>query len=107
MSSFSGLFEIKNFSPFLVVLASILLISKVPTFSFKKIVVQRQTTLFLLLGFGLFFVSIIQFTYEALAICCLIYLLLIPVSVYNYRSKLKNTQNEIGDFVAGILKNAH
>ena len=95
MSSFSGVFEIKNFSPFLVVLASILLISKVPTFSFKKIVVQRQTTLFLLLGFGLFFVSIIQFTYEALAICCLIYLLLIPVSVYNYRSKLKNTQNEI------------
>jgi len=95
MSSFRGLFEIKNLSPFLVVLASILLISKVPTFSFKKIVVQRQTTLFLLLGFGLFFVSIIQFTYEALAICCLIYLILIPVSVYNYRSKLKNTQNEI------------
>ena len=95
LSSFSSLFQIKNLSPFLVVFTSILLISKVPTFSFKKIVVQRQTTLFLLLGFGLFFVSIIQFTYEALAICCLIYLILIPVSVYNYRSKLKNTQNEI------------
>jgi len=95
LSSFSSLFQIKNLSPFLVVFTSILLISKVPTFSFKKIVVQRQTTLFLLLGFGLFFVSIIQFTYEALAICCLIYLILIPIGVYNYRSKLKNTQNQI------------
>jgi len=95
MSSFSSLFEIKNLSPFLVVLVSILLISKIPTFSFKKIVVQRQTTLFLLLGFGLLFVSIIQFTYETLAVCCLIYLILIPASIYNYRSKLKNTQNEI------------
>tara|TARA_B100000029_G_scaffold516405_1_gene629570 strand:+ start:645 stop:1436 length:792 start_codon:yes stop_codon:yes gene_type:complete len=95
LSSFSSFFEIKNLSPFLVVIASILLISKVPTFSFKKIVVQRKTTLFLLLGFGLFFVSIIQFTYETLAICCFVYLLLIPLSVYNYKSKLKNAQNEI------------
>ena len=63
--------------------------------SFKKIVVQRQMTLFLLLGLGLFFVSIIQFTYETLSICCLIYLILIPIGVYNYRSKLKNTQNQI------------
>ena len=95
LSSFSTLFQINNVSPFLVVLASILLISKIPTFSFKKIVIQRHLTLFLLLGVGLFFVSIIQFTYETLTICCLIYLLLIPISILNYRSKLKNSQNEV------------
>ncbi len=95
LSSFSTLFQIKNVSPFLVVLASILLISKIPTFSFKKIVVQRQMTLFLLLGVGLFFVSIIQFTYETMSICCVLYLVLIPVSIFNYRHKLKNIQNEI------------
>ncbi len=94
LSSFSSLFQIKNMSPFLVVLSSVLLISKIPTFSFKKIVVQRKMTLFLLLGFGLFFVSIIQFTYETMAICCVIYLFLIPVSIYNYRSKLKSAQND-------------
>ena len=94
LSSFSSLFQIKNMSPFLVVLSSVLLISKIPTFSFKKIVVQRKMTLFLLLGFGLFFVSVIQFTYETMAICCVIYLLLIPVSIYNYRSKLKSAQND-------------
>ena len=95
LSSFSTLFQINNVSPFLVVLASILLISKIPTFSFKKIVIQRHLTLFLLLVVGLFFVSIIQFTYETLTICCLIYLLLIPISILNYRSKLKNSQNQV------------
>tara|TARA_Y100001970_G_scaffold262827_1_gene347550 strand:+ start:1503 stop:2294 length:792 start_codon:yes stop_codon:yes gene_type:complete len=95
LSSFSTLFQIKNLSPFLVVFASILLISKIPTFSFKKIAVQRHMTLFLLLGVGLFFVSIIQFTYETLTICCLIYLTLIPISIMNYKSKQKNAQKEI------------
>ena len=94
LSLFSNFYKISNLSPYLVVLSSVLLISKVPTFSFKKIVVQRQTTLFLLLGFALFFVSITQFTYETLTLCCLIYLSLIPVSILNYRSKLKNSQNE-------------
>ncbi len=94
LSSFSNLFQIKGLSPFLVVLASFLLISKIPTFSFKKIAVQRQMTLFLLLGLGLFFVSIIQFTFETMAVCCLIYLFLIPISILNYKSKLKNVQKE-------------
>ena len=94
LSLFSNYYKISNLSPFIVLLSSVLLISKVPTFSFKKIVVQRQTTLFLLLGFALFFVSITQFTYETLAVCCVIYITLIPVSIYNYRSKLKNSQNE-------------
>ena len=44
LSIFSNFLKITNLSPYLVVIASILLISKVPTFSFKKIVVQRQTT---------------------------------------------------------------
>ncbi len=97
LSTFSNFFEIKNISPFLVVLSSVLLISKVPTFSFKKIVVQRKMTLFLLLGFGLFFVSIIQFTFETMAICCFIYLSMIPISIFNYRKKLKSSQNDIVD----------
>ena len=95
LSSFNNFFQIQNISPFLVVLASILLISKIPTFSFKRIAVQRQMTLFLLLGLGLFFVSIIQFTYETLAVCCFIYLSLIPLSILNYNKKLKNAKKEI------------
>ena len=58
LSALSNYFQIKNISPFLVVFVSVLLISKIPTFSFKKIVVQRNMTLFLLLGLGLFLLKI-------------------------------------------------
>jgi len=95
LSVFNNFFELKNLTPYLVVLASLLLISKIPTFSFKKIVVQRNMTLFLLLGLGLFVVSIIQFTFETMALCCFLYIILIPVSILNYRRKLKNTQKDI------------
>ena len=40
LSIFSNFLKISNLSPYLVVIASILLISKVPTFSFKKIAPQ-------------------------------------------------------------------
>ena len=74
LSNFSYLVDLKIITPYFMILVSILLISKIPTFSFKKIAVHRRTTVFLLLGMGLFFVSIIQFTFETLTICCLIYL---------------------------------
>ena len=95
LSIFSNFFSIKNISPFLVVLTSILLISKIPTFSFKKISIKRNMTIFLLLGVGLFFVSIIQYTFETLAICSLIYLILIPFGIYSYRSRLKDANKII------------
>ena len=82
--------NLKFVTPYLMVFTSILLISKIPTFSFKKITVRRTMTIFLLLGVGLFFVSIIQYTFETLTICCLIYLVLIPIGVYKYKLKLKN-----------------
>ena len=77
-----------------MVLVSILLISKIPTLSFKKISIKRNMTIFLLLGVGLFFVSIIQYTFETLSVCSIIYLLLIPVGIYNYKLKLK-TANQV------------
>tara|TARA_B100000029_G_C16838074_1_gene690637 strand:+ start:182 stop:370 length:189 start_codon:yes stop_codon:yes gene_type:complete len=61
-------------------------------------------TVFLLLGVGLFFVSIIQFTFETLAICSMIYLVLIPVGIYNYKLKTKATKEvEIEDEHQDIL----
>ena len=86
--------NIKGFSPFLTILIAFLLVSKIPTFSFKKIAIKRNMTIFLLLGVGLFFVSIIQFTFETIAVCSLIYLTLIPAGIYNYRLKSK-TANQI------------
>jgi len=49
-------------------------------------------------------VSIIQFTFETLTICSLIYLFLIPVGIYNYRLKLKTAnQNDLEEDHQDIL----
>ena len=91
LSNFSTMIDLKVITPYLMVFVAILLISKIPTYSFKKISINRSMTIFLLLGVGLFFVSIIQFTFETLTICLLTYLLLIPISIFNYKKNLKNT----------------
>ena len=90
LSNFSNLVNIKIITPYLVVAVSLLLISKLPTYSFKKISIKRNMTIFLLLGVGLFFVSIIQFTFETLALGLLVYLLLLPVGFINYNRKSKS-----------------
>ena len=104
LSSFSNFIDLTSITPFFMVLISFLLISKIPTFSFKKIAIRRNMTIFLLLGVGLFFVSIVQFTFETLTICILTYLFLIPIGIYNYRSKLKTANKiEIEDEQQDIL----
>ena len=104
LSNFSNLFNLRIITQYFMVLVSLLLISKVPTFSFKKIAIKRNMTVFLLLGVGLFFVSIIQFTFETITICSLIYLFLIPAAIYNFRNKLRTAnQIEIEDENQDIL----
>ena len=104
LSSFSNLIDLKIITPYFMILVSILLISKVPTFSFKRISVKRNMTVFLLLGVGLFFVSIIQFTFETLTICFLIYIMLIPLGIYNFNVKAKNADKiDIEDDQQDIL----
>ena len=104
LSNFSNFISLREITPYFMVLVSILLISKVPTFSFKKIAIRRNMTIFLLLGVGLFFVSIIQFTFETLTVCAIVYLFLIPVGIYNYRVKTKTTNKiEIEDEHQDIL----
>ena len=104
LSGFSNFIDLTSITPYFMVLISFLLISKIPTFSFKKISIRRNMTIFLLLGVGLFFVSIVQFTFETLTVCILIYLFLIPIGIYNYRSKLKTANKiEIEDEQQDIL----
>ncbi len=95
LSNFSNLVSLKVITPYLTIIISLLLISKLPTFSFKKISIKRNMTIFLLLGVGLFFVSIIQFTFETLSLGLLIYLLLFPLGILNYNKKSKSVENEL------------
>ena len=75
-------------APIFFIVTSLLLISKFPTYSFKKIVIQRQTTIFLLFGIVLFFGFILIYPFIAISISSILYLLMIPISYFHY-NKLK------------------
>ena len=93
------------FVPSLFVIISILLISKIPTYSLKRISVPRSMTIFLIFGIILYFGLILIYTFNAIVLSGLIYLLMIPVSSLHYY-KIKNkfkTQPEDDDDQEDIL----
>ena len=75
-------------APIFFIVTSLLLISKFPTYSFKKIVIQWQTTIFLLFGIVLFFGFILIYPFVAISISAILYLLMFPISYFHY-NKLK------------------
>ena len=70
--------------PVFFILVSLLLISKVPTYSLKKIVVPRTMTIFLLFGIVLFFGLLLIYTFNVMVISGLVYLCLMPISFMHY-----------------------
>ena len=82
------------FTPILFVLISLLLISKLPTYSFKKIAVPRRLTIFLLFGVVLFFGLLLIYTYNVIVISSLLYLALIPLSTLHFQNLNKKFINE-------------
>ena len=85
------------FVPALFILISILLISKLPTYSFKKIAVPRRLTIFLLFAVVLFFGMLLIYTYNVMVISSLVYLTLIPFSIYHFHKLNKRFKNENND----------
>ena len=73
------------------IVTSILLISKIPTYSFKRITIPRSTTIFLLFGIGLYFGLVFVYTFEVLLITGVVYLCTIPVSYLHFR-RLNNKE---------------
>ena len=105
--SFSGLekflFKI-NYDllvPSSFIIVSILLISTIPTYSFKKIVIPRAMTKFLLFGIVLFFGALLVYTFKILAVSSFVYLCLIPVSYFHYK-KIKKEKNITSDTDEGL-----
>jgi len=75
--------------PVFFIMVSILLISTIPTYSFKKIVIPRTMTKFLLFGIVLFFGALLVYTFKILALSSFIYLCLIPISFFHYKKIIK------------------
>ena len=75
--------DIKKFTPYLTVLIAIAFSEQNSYFIFKKISISPKATVFLLLGIGIVFISLLFYTLETLIIFGIIYLLSIPFK-YNY-----------------------
>ncbi|MDC0247894.1 CDP-diacylglycerol--serine O-phosphatidyltransferase [Pelagibacteraceae bacterium] len=72
-----------------ILLVSVLMVSKVPTYSMKRILIPRHLAIFLLLGIGVYLSLIIFYTFQTLFLTGVIYVLLIPISFFHYKY-LKN-----------------
>ena len=67
------------------------MVSKIPTYSLKRILIPRHLAIFLLLGIGIYVSLLIFYTFEVLFITGLIYILLIPISYFHYKYKNKTS----------------
>ena len=71
--------------PIFFAITSFLLISKIPTYSLKKIIVPRAMTIFLLFSIVLFFGLLLIYTFKMIILFSLIYLCFIPISFMHYQ----------------------
>jgi CDP-diacylglycerol--serine O-phosphatidyltransferase len=91
----SNLFEVENnstLSSIIIFVVSMLMISKIPTYSLKRIVIPRNMTIFLLLGIGIYLSLIIFFTFETLFFTGLVYIVLMPISFFHHHHLSKKNK---------------
>ena len=80
--------------PIFFITTSLLLISKFPSYSFKKIVIQRKTTIFLLFGIVLFFGLLLIYPFNVISISVIIYLSILPISFFHYQKLKKQNKDQ-------------
>ena len=81
--------------PVFFIITSFLLISKIPTYSLKRIVIPRTMTIFLLFGIVLFFGLLLFYTFKILTLSALLYLILIPISFFHYKKIKKQNTTDV------------
>ena len=88
--SLSGIVQFENYtvlSSITILTTSVLMVSKIPTYSLKRIVIPRSLGIFLLLGIGIYLSLVIFYTFPTLFFTGLAYIILIPISYFHYKQK--------------------
>ena len=96
----SGLIELRNYaqiSSIAILTTSILMVSKLPTYSLKRILISRNSAIFLLLGIGIYVSLLIFYTFITLFFTGIVYLLLIPISFFHFRKRNKKSFKSVID----------
>ena len=97
LSDFTFDINLRNLTPYLTILIALMMVSKIPTLSLKKISISSKTTIFLLLVIGLIFIALLFYTFETLLAFSLIYLISIPISIVIFRNEQKKFSEKISD----------
>ena len=95
-----GLIKLENYallSSITILTTSILMVSKIPTYSLKRILIPRHLAIFLLLAIGIYISLLIFYTFQTLFFSGIIYLLLIPISFFHYRNKNKKSSTSLAE----------
>ena len=90
----SGLIQFENYavlSSVTILTTSVLMVSKIPTYSLKRILIPRHLAIFLLLGIGIYVSLLIFYTFKTLFFSATIYIILIPISYFHYKYKSKTS----------------
>ena len=97
LSDLEKIFNLRQFTPYLTIIISLLLISKFPTFSFKKISIPPKLTILILFGVGTSFVSLMFFTFETLLLFGAGYIITVPIAYFTYLRKIKKKKNNTSE----------
>ena len=89
--------DVRSITPYFTIIIALLLVSKLPTPSLKKISISPKATIFLLLTVGLIFIALLFYTFETLLIFSITYLLSIPFSYYIFKKQQKKYSQKISD----------
>ena len=83
--------------PAFFILISMLLISKIPTYSLKRIAVPRSTTIFLLFVIVLYFGLLLIYSFNTILLSGITYLIIIPASTIHYNKIKKQFKTQFDD----------
>ena len=97
ISDLKQFFNPKILVPYISILVSIMLISKIPTFSFKKISVPPKLTIFILLFAVLSFISLMFYTFETLLLFGFLYVLTLPLSAFMFLKSKNSFKDNFND----------
>ena len=104
--SLSDIIQFENkatVSSIVILTTAALMVSKIPTYSLKRIAIPRSSGIFLLLGIGIYLSLVIFYTFPTLFLTGVVYIILIPISYFHYKKKnkvfLKNDEEETEDIL--------
>ena len=97
LTDFNFNLDVRNFTPYLTIVIALLLVSKIPTPSLKKISISSKTTVFLLLSAGIIFIALLFYTFETLLVFSFIYLISVPLSIVIYKKQQKKYTSKISE----------